>query len=608
VDERGYVAQALFDRLIERDIEFCVLGDARRYPESIPSDIDMAVSAREFKLMPRAIAQFCHDFGLRLVQMVRYERTACHFVLTWRDGSGGLRFLVPDVCSDYCHSGRRLLSADELISRRQVAVSARGMSRGFPVPAPDVQFVYYLTKKVDKLDLCLEHGDYLSQQWHADLDRAFRRMVRFWPESVDNELIARAATDNEWDGVRAALPQLRRSLMRSVSLSPAEALLQAGVLLGRVLRPAGMTVACMGPDGSGKSSVIERVNAELALAFRCTKVFQLRPGLLASGPDAAAAAVEGAPVAPLRGPVASLAKLAGMVADYLVGHALRVWPMVTRSGLVAFDRYFHDLLIDPKRYRYGGSMRIARAAAHLVPEPDIWIVLEASAAVLKARKQDLSPEELARQRRRNLVFAAQIRDAAVIDAGRSLTAVTTDVAEAILVWLQNRVEQRHLPAFPENPLGARALLFVCRHKVPLFGKLVRLLFNSDIDCRIRSSILMPHPYGIVIHSKARVGSGVTVMQQVTIGNKEPGANVAPVIEDGVYVGAGARILGAIRVGRGAVIGANAVVTRDVPSYCTVVGANRILHNYARDGNDEDANLDWEQKVDARRPLSSPQES
>ena len=50
----------------------------------------------------------------------------------------------------------------------------------------------------------------------------------------------------------------------------------------------------------------------------------------------------------------------------------------------------------------------------------------------------------------------------------------------------------------------------------------------------------------------------------------------PQIEDGVYIGAGAKILGGVRVGRGATIGANAVVTKDVPAGATVVGANRIL--------------------------------
>ena len=354
--------------------------------------------------------------------------------------------------------------------------------------------------------------------------------------------------------------------------------------------------------------MIGQVTTHLAPAFRRTEVFHLRPRLLLAGNGATAAGAADPLAQPPRGPLASFAKLACFVADYLAGHALRVRPTVTRSGLVAFDRYFHDLLIEPERYRYGGSMGLARAAARLVPGPDLWIVLDAPATVLQSRKQEVSPEESERQRRRYLAFAAQAPDAEVVDAGRNLPAVATDVAEAILVWLANRIERRHLREFSENPLGARVLLFVCRHRVPLFGRLVRLLFNSDIYCRFRAAILMPHPYGIVIHSKAQIGSGVTVMQQVTIGGKDPGVNLAPVIEDNVYIGAGAKILGAIRVGRGAVIGANAVVTRDVPSYCTVVGANRILRNYDRNGNGADADAFPADGADARASLSSPQES
>jgi serine O-acetyltransferase len=87
--------------------------------------------------------------------------------------------------------------------------------------------------------------------------------------------------------------------------------------------------------------------------------------------------------------------------------------------------------------------------------------------------------------------------------------------------------------------------------------------------------------GIVIERGVQLGSRVTVMHQVTIGRKDPvvprqhGRNLA-VIEDNVFIGAGAKVLGPVRIGRGATVGANAVVTRDVPSHCTVVGANRIL--------------------------------
>jgi serine O-acetyltransferase len=51
---------------------------------------------------------------------------------------------------------------------------------------------------------------------------------------------------------------------------------------------------------------------------------------------------------------------------------------------------------------------------------------------------------------------------------------------------------------------------------------------------------------------------------------------APVIGDRVYIGAGAKILGPVRIGNDAIIGANAVVTKDVPAGATVVGANRII--------------------------------
>jgi serine O-acetyltransferase len=91
---------------------------------------------------------------------------------------------------------------------------------------------------------------------------------------------------------------------------------------------------------------------------------------------------------------------------------------------------------------------------------------------------------------------------------------------------------------------------------------------------------MPHPYGIVIDRGTEIGSRVTIMQQATIacsGGRGSELNSgAPVIEDNVCIGPGARVLGRVRIGRGATIAANAVVTRDVPSHCTVVGANQIL--------------------------------
>ncbi len=198
--------------------------------------------------------------------------------------------------------------------------------------------------------------------------------------------------------------------------------------------------------------------------------------------------------------------------------------------------------------------------------------------------RDLAPlglrflEDRPGQRRRadfRVVFAPPpgvaigLEDAAAIGGGQNLADMVAEAERAILRWLECRVERR----FPDavvgaNPLSARLLQLAARMNLPLRGVLFSV-FNCDIRCAIRSPILMPYPYGIVIEEGVVLGSRVTVMQQASL-------HGTPVIEDNVCIGPGARILGAVRVGRGATVGANAVVTRDVPSHCTVVGANRIL--------------------------------
>jgi len=94
---------------------------------------------------------------------------------------------------------------------------------------------------------------------------------------------------------------------------------------------------------------------------------------------------------------------------------------------------------------------------------------------------------------------------------------------------------------------------------------------SDIQpgVRLGERVRLPHPTGVVIHRNAVIGSDCMLMQQVTLGQRADGA--APVLGVGVYVGAGARVLGGVTIGDRARIGANAVVLIDVPPGCTAVG-------------------------------------
>jgi serine O-acetyltransferase len=98
------------------------------------------------------------------------------------------------------------------------------------------------------------------------------------------------------------------------------------------------------------------------------------------------------------------------------------------------------------------------------------------------------------------------------------------------------------------------------------------------SAKIGTSVFLDHATGVIVGAFVEIGDEVTIMQNVTIGRKDGLAGRAPRIGRGVLVSAGATILGDVRIGDFARIGAAAVVTADVPAGCTAVGVPARLTN------------------------------
>jgi serine O-acetyltransferase len=133
-----------------------------------------------------------------------------------------------------------------------------------------------------------------------------------------------------------------------------------------------------------------------------------------------------------------------------------------------------------------------------------------------------------------------------------------------------------------------------RH-VPLLPRILtlfnRLVFATQLPAQTtlgRGVRLNYSGLGTVIHARAVIGNRVEIGPGVVIGGRSQLHDV-PVIEDDVQIGVGAKVLGPVRVGRGAIIGANAVVLHDVPAGAVVGGIPaRLLRTRAHEKGGSDA--------------------
>ena len=118
-----------------------------------------------------------------------------------------------------------------------------------------------------------------------------------------------------------------------------------------------------------------------------------------------------------------------------------------------------------------------------------------------------------------------------------------------------------------------------RHAALAIQNRISELWAVDVHpaAEIGGGLLMDHATGIVVGETAVIGDNCTILHAVTLGGtgKERGDR-HPKIGHACVLGAGATILGNIKVGDGATVGSQAVVTKDVPPGMTVVGLNKLL--------------------------------
>ncbi|HEX4643567.1 MAG TPA: hypothetical protein VH161_08860, partial [Candidatus Acidoferrales bacterium] len=234
-------------------------------------------------------------------------------------------------------------------------------------------------------------------------------------------------------------------------------LLQIGCVLRRWLNPRGVLIVILGPDGAGKSTTTRKVAEYFAPLFAGYRSMIWRPQVLVPSPKIEVIPTFDPPhLKPAHGALRSVVKLFGVVADYWLAYPTIMWSLMSRRTLVTIDRDIHDILVDHVRYRYGGPLWVKRLAVALAPLPEtVYLILDAEDNIILNRKNELTPQELSRQRRDYAILASKLPNASIIRTDRGVEDTISAVAKCLLTFMAGQYdEQQYIELTPAPRLTA----------------------------------------------------------------------------------------------------------------------------------------------------------
>ncbi len=343
---------------LSNEFDYAILHHAHRI-FSGRDDIDLIVNCSKIEIQ-NYIKKFVQDKGYLLGSYYTIDKSIYRFDIFYYFNNKLFKIELDCACKGN-KSDLLGINTTKLL-KNKVIINVDGYDC-FKVNNQS-EIEYYIKKKAFKKNEIKPHVHYLKS-----LD----------PELTEDGIIDRY---NVWQNYFSSFLFKLKFVKNKISL-----------LTHRINEKPSVTICFLGPDGSGKSTIINKLQKEKL--FINNYYFHLKPLIVDNANTKNV--VANPHDKPVYSGFKSYLKLLYFIFEYNLGWIKNIWPLKIKSSLIIFDRYYDDIFVDYKRYRFGGKVVFAKLVKKIIPKPDIYFILTADAQVIYNRKKEVTFDELERQ-------------------------------------------------------------------------------------------------------------------------------------------------------------------------------------------------------------------
>jgi thymidylate kinase len=393
------ILRSIFDELDSCNVSFVMIHGRDIFGGKADiSDVDLVLGESPTGTLSTVLLRMQTEGLFKIVQCLHYDVYECYYYILAIDSVDGMTFLHLDCMHDSSGINGYFFPTAELLHKRR-------KDKGINAPSIAAEFIYLIVKKSHKGSLNESSKLSIESLYEVDTKGCVCILNKYFNDESAAYIIESVKKGNiDKSDVLFKIHQSwkKEGPARSLVLKSKRYLYVITRILRRVIKPSGVFVVFLGPDGSGKSTIAEGVLNAGCDGYRRTTHFHWRPELLPR-PGRKRVVSDDSPDAPIPameskyGFTMSLLRFSYYYLDFILGYWVKLFPKKVASSLIIGERYYYDILVHPERYGFKLPKWLYQVLMPFVPKPDLTILLSNKPEEIAKRKSELTIEEISRQ-------------------------------------------------------------------------------------------------------------------------------------------------------------------------------------------------------------------